>query len=153
VKPSGRFDRSGLRLFAAAMAPRPRDSRRLGAASSAEEAAARNISKLKRLAELTEQFAQLIGTQSVSNVTCSPLGKVQLRKHGTPVPFAHRPLENQLARLASTLQRPGQVGPPGVTGGENRPKKLTHVPLHSVLRMHSPSQVSHFVVLHVVPIP
>jgi len=53
----------------------------------AEEAGARNASKLKRLAELTEQFAQLIGTESVSDVTCSPLGKVQLRKHGTPVSF------------------------------------------------------------------
>jgi hypothetical protein len=53
----------------------------------AEEADARNSSKLARLAALTERFATAIGTESISDVTCSALGRVQLRKHGKPVSF------------------------------------------------------------------
>src|SRR5260221_8893741 len=52
-----------------------------------KEAARRNEDKLQRLGELTQDIARRIGAESVTNVTCSPLGVVQLLKHDQPVAF------------------------------------------------------------------
>jgi len=47
-----------------------------------EEAARRNRDILERLSTLTQEMTRRIGAESISDVTCSPLGKVELRKHG-----------------------------------------------------------------------
>jgi len=52
-----------------------------------KEAARRNEDKLQRLSELTQDIARRIGAESVTNLTCSPLGKVELLKHNQPVTF------------------------------------------------------------------
>jgi hypothetical protein len=52
-----------------------------------DEAAALNRELLERLSALTQEVARTIGAESVSDVSCSPLGKVELRKHGERVSF------------------------------------------------------------------
>jgi hypothetical protein len=52
-----------------------------------KEAARRNEDKLQWLGELTQDIARRIGAESVTNLTCSPLGAVQLLKHDQSVAF------------------------------------------------------------------
>ncbi|MBI3910682.1 MAG: hypothetical protein HY320_07090 [Armatimonadetes bacterium] len=52
-----------------------------------EEAARRNRDVLTRLSGLTQEMARTIGAESISDVTCSPLGRIELRKHGERVSF------------------------------------------------------------------
>jgi prefoldin subunit 5 len=66
-----------------------------------DEAARRNREILERLSALTQDTARTIGAESISNVTCSPLGRVQLRKHGELVPFTG--IQNEGERLRIKL--------------------------------------------------
>ena len=52
-----------------------------------EEADRMNEPVLGHLGRLTEDMASRIGAASVTDVTCSPLGKLALRKHQVKVPF------------------------------------------------------------------
>ncbi len=52
-----------------------------------KEAERHNADKLKRLGELTQDIARRIGAESVTNMTCSPYGVVQLHKHDQRVTF------------------------------------------------------------------
>jgi hypothetical protein len=71
----------------------------------AEEAERRNARLLHRLAEIMQTFMKRIGTESIGEVTCSPLGVVQLRKHGKPVKFTgiKNPGERVRVKLAFFL--------------------------------------------------
>lgn len=65
------------------------------------EAADRNHDILERLSSLTQQMAQAIGAESISDVTCSPLGRVDLQKHGKRVSF--NGIQNEGERLRIKL--------------------------------------------------
>ena len=52
-----------------------------------EEADRMNEAVLGYLGRLTEEMASRIGAASITDVTCSPLGKLALRKHQVKVPF------------------------------------------------------------------
>jgi hypothetical protein len=64
-----------------------------------EEAARRNASHMERLSMLTQDFARQIGVESMSDFTCTPLGKVQLRKHGEVVSFTGIRNEGERLRI------------------------------------------------------
>jgi cell division protein FtsB len=66
-----------------------------------DEAARRNRGLLERLSALTQDTARTIGAESISDVTCSPLGKVELRKHGERVSFTG--IQNEGERLRIKL--------------------------------------------------
>ncbi len=66
-----------------------------------EEAGRRNHDILKHLGQYTEEIAKLIGTDSISGVTCSSLGKLALQKHGIPVTFGG--IQNEGERLRVKL--------------------------------------------------
>ena len=66
-----------------------------------KEAATRNEHVLTRLSALTQEAAQAIGVESVSDVSCSPLGKVDLKKHGRSVGFGG--VQNQGERMRIKL--------------------------------------------------
>lgn len=66
-----------------------------------QEAARRNAAKLNRLAQLTQDIVRRIGAESVTDVTCSSLGIVQLHKHGQPVTFTS--IKNDGERLRVKL--------------------------------------------------
>ncbi|MGD9893994.1 MAG: hypothetical protein AB7U18_22145, partial [Dehalococcoidia bacterium] len=66
-----------------------------------KEAARRNRALLERLSTLTQKTARTIGAESISDVTCSPLGKVDLRKHGERVSFLG--IQNEGERLRIKL--------------------------------------------------
>jgi hypothetical protein len=70
-----------------------------------EEAARRDSAILTRLADLTQEVAQRIGTESISDVACSSLGRVTLRKHGASVSFTgiHNEGERLRVKLAFFL--------------------------------------------------
>lgn len=54
----------------------------------AREGEQRNAPLLARLSELTQQAAQAIGAQSITDVTISAKGSVALKKNGQQVPFS-----------------------------------------------------------------
>jgi hypothetical protein len=66
-----------------------------------DEAANRNHDLLDRLSALTQEMARKIGAESISDVTCSPLGKVELQKHGERVSFTG--IQNEGERLRIKL--------------------------------------------------
>lgn len=66
-----------------------------------DEAARRNRTLLERLSALTQDIARTIGAESISDITCSPLGKVELRKHGERVSFMG--IQNEGERLRIKL--------------------------------------------------
>lgn len=65
------------------------------------EAARRDAAKLTHLGDLTQTIAHDIGAQSITNLTCSPLGKVQLSKHSEVVSFSS--IRNEGERLRVKL--------------------------------------------------
>lgn len=65
------------------------------------EAETRNQSLLSQLSQLTQEAARTIGAESFSDVTCSALGTVALKKHGEPVKFTT--IRNQGERLRIKL--------------------------------------------------
>jgi hypothetical protein len=67
----------------------------------AKEAARRNQDVLERLSALTQGMARTIGAESISDVTCSPLGRIELRKHGERVSFMG--IQNEGERLRIKL--------------------------------------------------
>lgn len=60
-----------------------------------------NQATLQRLGALTQEVVGQIGAESISDLTCTPLGKLQLRKHGVLVPFGR--INNQGERLRVKL--------------------------------------------------
>jgi hypothetical protein len=66
-----------------------------------DEADRRNHGLLERLSALTQDMARTIGAESISDVACSPLGRVELRKHGERVSFAG--IQNEGERLRIKL--------------------------------------------------
>jgi len=66
-----------------------------------DEAARRNRRLLERLSVLTQEMARTIGAESISEVACSPLGRVELRKHGERVSFTG--IQNEGERLRIKL--------------------------------------------------
>jgi len=64
-----------------------------------DEADRRNRGLLERLSALTQDMARTIGAESISDVTCSPLGKVDLRKHGQRVTFSGINNEGERLRI------------------------------------------------------
>jgi hypothetical protein len=66
-----------------------------------KEAARRNQAVLERLSALTQEVARTIGAESISDVTCSPLGRIDLRKHGERVSFTG--IQNEGERLRIKL--------------------------------------------------
>lgn len=66
-----------------------------------KEANRRNRQLLERLSVLTQEMARGIGAESISDVTCSPLGTVELRKHGERVRFTG--IQNEGERLRVKL--------------------------------------------------
>lgn len=70
-----------------------------------KEAEQRNAPLLARLSELTQQAAQEMGAQSITDVTVSAVGAVSLRKHGQKVMFGniHNTGERLRVKLAFFL--------------------------------------------------
>jgi hypothetical protein len=70
-----------------------------------DEAEQMNQSVLTHLGELTQEMANRIGTESITDLTCSPLGKVTLRKNGVAVSFGNirNPGERLRVKLAFFL--------------------------------------------------
>lgn len=68
-------------------------------------AAEKNKKVLERLAELTQGFAARMGTESITDVHCTPLGVLQLKKHGRSVSFTgiNNPGERLRVKLAFFL--------------------------------------------------
>lgn len=66
-----------------------------------EVADQRNQVMLDKLGESTEEMARQIGAVSISDVSCSALGKLELRKNGVPVSFGR--IQNQGERLRVKL--------------------------------------------------
>lgn len=66
-----------------------------------EEASRRNEEVLKSLSTLTKNVAQQIGAESITDMTCSPLGTVTLTKHGEKVRFTG--INNQGERMRIKL--------------------------------------------------
>jgi hypothetical protein len=64
-----------------------------------EEAARRDANRMERLSALTLELAHQIGAESISDLTCSALGKIQMRKHGQPVFFTNIHNEGERLRL------------------------------------------------------
>lgn len=64
-----------------------------------DEAKKRNINRIDRLTSLTQELVTQIGVESISNLTCTPLGKIQMRKHGVPVTFTSINNEGERLRL------------------------------------------------------
>ncbi len=60
-----------------------------------------NENKLQELSRLTQEIAERIGADSVTELACSALGRVALRKHGIPVRFTG--IQNQGERLRIKL--------------------------------------------------
>jgi hypothetical protein len=69
------------------------------------EAERMNQHVLSHLAKLTQEMASRIGTESITDLTCSPLGKVTLRKNGVKVTFSNvrNPGERLRVKLAFFL--------------------------------------------------
>lgn len=63
------------------------------------EATKRNDSLLRRLSTLTRETASRIGVESVTNITCTARGKVQLRKHNATVTFGSINNEGERIRV------------------------------------------------------
>lgn len=63
------------------------------------EAARRNAIRMNRLSALTQELARQIGTESISDLSCTPLGKVQMRKHGELVSFTGIRNEGERLRI------------------------------------------------------
>ncbi|MBM7115713.1 AAA family ATPase [Archangium primigenium] len=70
-----------------------------------EEAEQMNQTVLTHLANLTQEMARRIGTESITDLTCSALGKVGLRKNGVEVSFnnTRNPGERLRVKLAFFL--------------------------------------------------
>lgn len=70
-----------------------------------QEAERMNRTVLTYLSELTEEVATRIGTESITDLTCSPLGKLTLRKNDVPVSFGsiRNPGERLRVKLAFFL--------------------------------------------------
>jgi hypothetical protein len=68
-----------------------------------EEAQRRNAVRLEKLGVLTQEFARQIGTDSISDLTCTSLGRVQMRKHGEQVPFSGIHNEGDRLRVKLTF--------------------------------------------------
>jgi hypothetical protein len=66
-----------------------------------EEAARRNAELLQRLNDLTKEVARQIGAESITDVKCSELGRVQLTKHDEIVQFTG--IKNQGERMRVKL--------------------------------------------------
>jgi len=66
-----------------------------------DEASRRNQELLTRLSDLTKEVAQQIGAESITDVTCSSLGTVNLKKHGENVKFTG--IKNQGERMRVKL--------------------------------------------------
>jgi len=66
-----------------------------------EEAQLRNEQALQRLSALTTDVARRIGAESITDVTCSPVGQVQMYKHGQKVSFSG--IRNEGERLRVKL--------------------------------------------------
>jgi hypothetical protein len=66
-----------------------------------QEAENRNAAVLTKLNDLTQQITELIGAESISDVTCSALGQVKLQKHGNAVRFTG--IQNQGERMRVKL--------------------------------------------------
>ncbi len=64
-----------------------------------DEAARRNAIRMKRLGALTQELARQIGAESISDLACTPLGKVQMRKHGELVHFTAIRNEGERLRI------------------------------------------------------
>ncbi len=64
-----------------------------------EEAARRNAPRMERLSVLTQELARQIGAESISDLSCTPLGKVQMRKHGEQVHFTGIRNEGERLRI------------------------------------------------------
>ncbi len=64
-----------------------------------DEADRRNSAVLERLSALTQDMARTIGAESISDVSCSALGKVSLRKHGERVSFTGIHNEGERLRI------------------------------------------------------
>lgn len=64
-----------------------------------DEAGRRNHNILERLGALTQEMARTIGAESISDVTCSPLGRVELSKHGEHVSFTGIHNEGERLRI------------------------------------------------------
>lgn len=65
------------------------------------EAERRNCDTLTGLNDLTKELARLIGAESITDVTCSALGKIKLRKHDQEVSFTG--IKNQGERMRVKL--------------------------------------------------
>ena len=65
------------------------------------EASRRNKELLESLSRLTQEVAQQIGAESITDVTCSELGTVKLTKHGEVVRFTG--IKNQGERMRLKL--------------------------------------------------
>lgn len=65
------------------------------------EAERRNSATLIGLNELTKELSRLIGAESITDVTCSALGKIKLRKHDQEVSFTG--IKNQGERMRVKL--------------------------------------------------
>lgn len=67
-----------------------------------KEAEKLNLSILQRLSTQTQRLAQQFGTESITDVSCSSVGKLKLLKHGTSMSFTaiHNSGERLRIRLA-----------------------------------------------------
>lgn len=63
------------------------------------EAARRNAIRINRLSALTQELARQIGAESIADLTCTPLGRVQMRKHGELVFFTGIRNEGERLRI------------------------------------------------------
>ncbi len=70
-----------------------------------EEASRLNQSLLDRLSARTQELSKIIGVESITDVSCSPLGQVQLCKHNVQVRFTsiRNPGERLRVKLAFYL--------------------------------------------------
>lgn len=64
-----------------------------------DEAAQRNAIRMERLSTLTQELARQIGAESISELSCTPLGIVQMRKHGEQVYFTGIRNEGERLRI------------------------------------------------------
>lgn len=64
-----------------------------------KEADRRNAIRMERLSALTQELARQIGAESISDLSCTSLGKVQMRKHGEVVHFTGIHNEGERLRI------------------------------------------------------
>jgi len=64
-----------------------------------DEAERRNATRMDRLSVLTQELARQIGAESISDLSCTPLGRIQMRKHGELVHFTGIRNEGERLRI------------------------------------------------------